>query len=377
MAGIYIHIPFCKQACSYCDFHFSTNLKNSTAVVEAICQELDFRKGYLRGEKIESIYFGGGTPSLLEKKDLEKILNTIHNFYTLGSNPEICLEANPDDLTQTKLKEISKAGINRLSIGVQSFHDEDLRFMNRAHNSKEAISSIKQAQDIGISNISIDLIFGSPSTTNKMWEQNLDQFFELNVPHLSSYSLTVEEKTKLAYLIKTNKVEALDDQKNYDQYLALQQAIDQNDFEQYELSNYCKNAQYSKHNSSYWLQKKYLGVGPSAHSYNGKSRQWNVSNNSLYLRAVNTKSSYSEKEELSEADQYHDYLITRLRTKWGVSKTEISSLFSDFIVSHFINQSNLIASKKVTRTDDSIIIKREFLFQSDQLVDLLWLDNVV
>ena len=374
MAGIYIHIPFCKQACSYCDFHFSTNLKNRSRIVEGIISELKIRKAYLENEHIDTIYFGGGTPSILNQFELDAILTAINKEYTINSEVEICLEANPDDLNKQKLEEINSLGINRLSIGVQSFHDVDLQFMNRAHNSSEALSSIALAQDIGISNISIDLIFGSPTTSNKMWEENLNKLFELQVPHLSSYSLTVEEKTKLAHQINKGLVAAIDDEKNYTQYLILQDYIDANHFEQYELSNYCKNEMYSKHNTAYWLQKKYLGIGPSAHSYNGKNRQWNIANNSLYFNGIKELSPVIEKEILTEKDAYHDFLITRLRTKWGIKLGEIEARFNPEILAHFKAKIPLLNKSMVNFENNHLLVNRKSLFQSDQVVEALWLD---
>ena len=313
MAGIYIHIPFCKQACSYCDFHFSTQLSNKEKVLKALEEEIQLRSNYLRDEIIETIYLGGGTPSLLNKAELNSIFSTIQENFLLADQPEVTLEANPDDLSIEKLTALRETPINRLSIGVQSFFDEDLRFMNRAHSSSEAITSIKNAQRLGFENISIDLIFGSQTTTNEMWQENLAQFFEFNISHLSAYSLTIEEKTALAHNIEKGVASSLDEDKNYQQYLLLQKAIQQNGFEQYELSNYCKNESYSRHNTSYWQGKKYLGIGPSAHSFDGISRQWNIKNNTLYCKSIQQKLPNFEREVLTEIDRYHEYLITNLR----------------------------------------------------------------
>ncbi|MDA9072074.1 radical SAM family heme chaperone HemW [bacterium] len=374
MAGIYIHIPFCKQACSYCDFHFSTKLSNKQNVLAAIEKELEFRTNYIGTEVVETIYFGGGTPSLLSQSEIQAILKKVNDVYTVSKSAEITLEANPDDLTMAKLKELKQTSVNRLSVGVQSFFEKDLKFMNRAHNAEEAIQSIRNAKEVGFANISIDLIFGSQTTSNEMWQQNLDTFFDLEVNHLSAYSLTVEEKTALAHQVAKGKVENVDDEKNYHQYLMLQAAIKENDFEQYELSNYCKNEAYSKHNTSYWQNKKYLGVGPSAHSFDGVSRQWNVRNNTLYINGINNNKPFFEKEELSEIDRYHEYLITSLRTKWGINKSTVENDFSDYIIEHFNKRSNLINKSIVDLSANFLKIKPEFLFQSDEVVRELMVD---
>ena len=374
MAGIYIHIPFCKQACSYCDFHFSTKLSNKQNVLAAIEKELEFRANYIRTEVVETIYFGGGTPSLLSQSEIQAILKKVNDVYTVSKSAEITLEANPDDLTMAKLKELKQTSVNRLSVGVQSFFEKDLKFMNRAHNAEEAIQSIRNAKEVGFANISIDLIFGSQTTSNEMWQQNLDTFFDLEVNHLSAYSLTVEEKTALAHQVAKGKVENVDDEKNYHQYLMLQGAIKENSFEQYELSNYCKNEAYSKHNTSYWQNKKYLGVGPSAHSFDGVSRQWNLRNNAQYVKAVNTETSFFEKEDLSEIDRYHEYLITSLRTMWGAELSYIENSFSEHIASHFTNKSQILNTSIIDMSHNSLKIKPDFLFQSDEVVRELMVD---
>lgn len=374
MAGIYIHIPFCKQACSYCDFHFSTKLSNKQTVLAAIEKELELRENYIGKELVETIYFGGGTPSLLNQSEIQAILKKVNDVYTVSKSAEISLEANPDDLTIEKLKELKKTSINRLSIGVQSFFEEDLQFMNRAHNAQEAVKSIRNAKEAGFTNISIDLIFGSQTTTNEMWQANLATFFELEVNHLSAYSLTIEEKTALAHQVVKGKVENVDDEKNYQQYLMLQKEIKNNGFEQYELSNYCKNEAYSKHNTSYWQNKKYLGVGPSAHSFNGVSRQWNVRNNTLYINAINGDKSFFEKENLSEIDRYHEYLITSLRTKWGVKRSRIENTFSEYIVTHFNQKIKTLNASIINISNELLKIKPDFLFQSDEVVRELMVD---
>ena len=366
MAGIYIHIPFCKQACSYCDFHFSTQLKNKSKLVSSLLVEADLRQNYLN-EKVESIYFGGGTPSLLNANEINKIINQLYKFYNIESNIEITLEANPDDLSSEYLIQLRNTPINRLSIGVQSFDQEDLQFMNRAHSASEAKSSILKAQDKGFENLTIDLIFGSPTSNLKKWEQNLDTFFSLNIPHLSAYSLTVEEGTRLAHDIRKGKVKRLEDNLVLAQYNQLQNAIKDNGFEQYEVSNYCKNESYAKHNSAYWKSTPYLGLGPSAHSFNGNSRQWNIKNNALYIKNLYSKLPYFELEELSEENRYHELLITALRTKWGISLSNFRSSFSTKIVDHFFK--NLITvSDRTIVTEDYVKVNGNYLFESDNIV---------
>lgn len=373
MAGIYIHIPFCKQACSYCNFHFSTQLSGKKALLEALADEIRARKNYLNDEAIESIYFGGGTPSLLTVNELMMLFEVLHKTFKIKPSAEITLEANPDDLTIEKLKNLQTTPVNRLSIGVQSFFEEDLRFMNRAHSADEAIRSVKNAQDIGFDQLNMDLIFGSPTTTNEMWQSNLKQFFELNIPHLSAYSLTVEEKTALAHRLKTGAIQALDENQNYRQYMLLQQAIEANGYEQYELSNYSKNEHYSKHNTAYWFSGNYLGIGPAAHSFNGESRQWNVSNNRLYLNAMKSNQGCFEKEDLTEKDRYHEYLLTGLRTKWGISFEAIEK-FSDSLQTHFFKQLKKLNFNGLIQSETHLKIDSAHLFQSDEVVRKLMLD---
>ncbi len=374
MAGIYIHIPFCKQACSYCNFHFSTKLSKKEVVLAAIHKEIELRKDYLGGERIDTVYFGGGTPSLLSKEELEDLVKVIHSHFSLHDEVEYCFEANPDDLTEPTLIWLNESPINRLSIGIQSFQEADLTFMNRVHNADEAIRCVRKAQKIGFSNISLDLIFGSQTTTDDMWRQNLEIFFDLGVDHLSAYSLTIEEKTALIHRIQNGRIEALDEDRNYRQYMILQEMIEMNGFEQYELSNYCKNDRYSKHNTSYWLGQNYLGIGPSAHSYNGISRQWNVSNNNAYIKKVKNNDPYHQIELLSEIDKYNEYLINSLRTKWGINILKLSQKFSDKIVNHFNKQVTLLSANLVSLTKAQLLVKKEKLFQSDEIVRHLMME---
>ncbi|MDX1545081.1 MAG: radical SAM family heme chaperone HemW, partial [Christiangramia sp.] len=285
MSGIYIHIPFCKQACHYCDFHFSTSTKKKSQLVEMLGRELVLRKNELDSEEIETIYFGGGTPSLLNKEELDQIFQTVFENFKVTENAEITLEANPDDLTQEKLKMLSESPINRLSIGVQSFFEEDLQLMNRAHNSDEALSSLKHAKRY-FDNISIDLIYGIPGQTNAQWKENLQTALDLEIPHISSYALTVEPKTALEKFIEKGKIKAVDDEQYREQFEILVSTLTTNGFEHYEFSNFGKPGYHSRNNMAYWMGRTYLGIGPSAHSFDGNSRKWNISNNTLYIKAI-------------------------------------------------------------------------------------------
>ena len=328
MAGIYLHIPFCKQACNYCDFHFSTSMKMKVDFVQAIIQEIELRKGVFANEFISSVYFGGGTPSLLSKEELDTIFEKLYKSFTIDADAEITLEANPDDLTFEKLQQLKDSPVNRLSIGVQSFRDEDLKYMNRAHTAIEALNSIKMAQDAGFQNITIDLIYGTPGMSNVDWKYNLRKSFALNIPHISSYALTVEEKTPLYYQILKKNLGPVDEQQSADQFKILMAEMLRHGYEQYEISNFCKDNSYSKHNSSYWKKDHYLGLGPSAHSYFGNLRMWNVSNNVKYIKALSTSKLPLVKENLNPQDMYNEYVMTSLRTKWGCSLIEIEKDYS-------------------------------------------------
>ena len=322
MPGIYIHIPFCKQACHYCDFHFSVSLQKKDAFIRALLEEIRLQKNYListdsKPSPVSTIYFGGGTPSILSAQEIKNILDEIKKNYPVKEDAEITLEANPDDLTKEKLKSLKDTGINRLSIGIQSFSDADLKFMNRVHDSKMALDSIKAAQDTGFSNLTIDCIYGTPTLSDEQWIHNLKTALELGIPHLSCYSLTVEPRTALAQFIKTGKVPPVEEAKAASQFELLMQFADDNNYEQYEISNFAKNKMYSLHNSNYWKNENYLGLGPSAHSYNGTSRQWNVASNSAYIESLHQHKIPFEKEELTITQQYNEYILTSLRTIWG------------------------------------------------------------
>jgi len=336
MSGIYIHIPFCKQACSYCDFHFSTSLKKKEAMVLALAKEIEMRKDkLLNSEKIETIYFGGGTPSILSVEEIQFLINTVYQNFEVVENPEITLEANPDDLNNESIRLLANTPINRLSIGIQSFFEDDLKLMNRAHNAEEAKKCLEIATK-HFNNITIDLIYGIPNMTNERWLQNIEIVLSFNIPHISSYALTVEPKTALDKFIKKGLVKQPDDEVAQEHFHILVNRLQKEGFVHYELSNFGKPNYFSKNNSAYWLGKKYIGIGPSAHSYDGKNRSWNIANNSLYLKLIQDNKLPCETEALSITDTYNEYVMTGLRTIWGVSlekvKTDFGTDYHDYLL---------------------------------------------
>ena len=338
MSGIYIHIPFCKQACHYCDFHFSTSMKKKDEMVLALAKEIQMRKSEFENEVVETIYFGGGTPSRLTIADLRLQMDSIYKNYKVAENPEITLEANPDDLSEDYLIELSKIGINRLSIGIQSFFEDDLQLMNRAHDSAEARKCLEIATQY-FDNISLDLIYGIPGMSNEKWRQNIETALSFGIPHISSYALTVEPKTALNKLIQTGKIDKPKDEVAEAHFQILVETLEANGFVHYELSNFGKPTYFSKNNSAYWLGKKYLGIGPSAHSYDGISRSWNVSNNAIYLKSLEENKLPNEIEILSKSDRYNEYIMTGLRTIWGVSLDRILAEFGNEYLSYLQKQS--------------------------------------
>ncbi|MCF6213970.1 MAG: radical SAM family heme chaperone HemW [Flavobacteriaceae bacterium] len=337
MGAIYIHIPFCKQACYYCNFHFSTSLKRKSEMIQALAKELVIRKNELT-KPIETIYFGGGTPSLLPIGDLKFLIDTIHQNYTVVDNPEITLEANPDDLNSEKIKCIANSPINRLSIGIQSFYDADLQFMNRAHTADEALNCLKEAVPY-FDNITVDLIYGIPNLTSKKWCRNLQTIFDLGIKHLSSYALTVEPKTALASFIKSGKYPPVDDNLAREHFNILVEETKKNGFIQYEIANFGKEDYFSKHNTAYWQGKFYLGIGPSAHSFNGTTRSWNIANNALYLKAIGKNELSIETEALSKKDRFNETIMTGLRTMWGVDLNAIEKNFGIHFKTQLLEQS--------------------------------------
>lgn len=376
MSGIYIHIPFCKQACYYCDFHFSTSLKKKDLMVAAIIKELEMRQAEFKEELVETIYFGGGTPSLLSLKEINSIIKAVYKFYKVNANPEITLEANPDDLSKGKIKELAKSPVNRLSIGVQSFFEEDLKLMNRAHNTKEAKDCIKEAIKY-FNNISIDLIYGIPGSSNKRWIKNIEKALSFNVPHISSYALTVEPKTALQKFIDKGVIQNVDDEQAQQQFQILLEYLEAANFIHYELSNFGKEGFFSRNNSAYWQGKSYLGIGPSAHSFNGQQRSWNVRNNSIYINSIKNDILPSEVETLTVTDRYNEYVMTGLRTIWGVSVTKVEREFGKSYKNYLLKQvQKHINEHLLYLDDDKLLVTKKGKFLSDGIAADLFLLNL-
>lgn len=340
MAGIYLHIPFCKQACNYCNFHFSTSLRLKDDMIDAIIKEISLQKNYLEGQTIETIYFGGGTPSLLSAEELMRIWDALEKNFPGQELKEITLEANPDNLTAAYLQALRSTPINRLSIGIQSFNDKDLQYMNRAHNAKEADYAVKAAQDKGFENISLDLIYGTPTMSDKEWLENIQRATALQVPHISSYALTVEAKTALAHAIEQGKSKEPDNAQTAAQFEQLMESLAQAGYDHYEISNFAKPGKYAVHNTNYWKGKHYLGLGPSAHSFNTYSRQWNVANNPQYISSILKEGKVRyELEQLSFEDRFNEYIMTSLRTMWGANPDYINKHFGEEVMNNLAEQS--------------------------------------
>ena len=352
MAGIYIHIPFCKQACNYCNFHFVTSLRYKNELVAALLKEIELRKNYLQGETNETIYFGGGTPSLLSTEDCQLLIEKCKTSFIVTGDAEITLETNPDDITDEKLSGWKAAGINRLSIGIQSFFEEDLRWMNRAHSASQAINSLQLAIQ-QYNNITVDLIYGHPLLTDEKWKQNVDRIIKLNIPHISCYALTIEPKTPLDKLIRENKKENIDPERQAHQFLLLMDWLSEAGYEHYEISNFAKPRMRSRHNSSYWSGKKYLGIGPSAHSFDGETRQWNIANNQTYIDSITEGLIPAEKEILSTIQKLNEYIMTSLRTIQGLDLNKVGG--SEFKV----RSQKFIDAEKMIEEDGFLKLTRE------------------
>lgn len=382
MSGIYIHIPFCKQACHYCDFHFSTSLKKKDELVNALAKELELRKDEFKNQSVETIYFGGGTPSLLTSDELRFLISEVYKNNDVSKNPEITLEANPDDLlsirkqSRTVFEDYLKIGINRLSIGIQSFFEEDLKLMNRAHNSEEAKECLSIATRY-FDNISIDLIYGIPGLSNERWIENIDMALSFNIPHISSYALTVEPKTVLASFIKKGVIKNVDDDLAQEQFHILIEKLEEAGFVHYELSNFGKPDYFSKNNSAYWQGKSYLGIGPSAHSFNGKVRGWNVRNNSKYIKSLEQNILPLESETLSTTDKYNEYVMTGLRTIWGVSIKKVEQDFGKHYKNYLLEQSQKHINEHLLYLhDDKLLVTKKGKFLSDGIASDLFKINI-
>ncbi len=352
--AFYIHIPFCKQACNYCDFHFSTSMKKKEEMVLALANEIGMRKSEFESQKVETIYFGGGTPSRLQISEIKLLIDEVYKHYSVSENPEITIEANPDDLSEEYLIELSKIGINRLSIGIQSFFEDDLQLMNRAHNAAEAKKCLEIATQY-FDNISLDLIYGIPGMSNDKWKQNIETALSFGINHISSYALTVEPKTALKKLIESGKIENPKDEVAQEHFEILVETLTSNGFIHYELSNFGKENYFSKNNSSYWLGKKYIGIGPSAHSYDGISRSWNIANNSIYIKSINENKLPSEIEILSKTDIYNEYIMTGLRTIWGISLIKIETDFGSEYLEYLLKQSQKFFNDELLFIENKIL----------------------
>ncbi len=372
MAGIYIHIPFCKQACHYCDFHFSTSLQKKETMIEALAKEIQLRKNEFENQEIETIYFGGGTPSLLTVENINFLIDSVYENYKIVENHEITLEANPDDLDQEKIIALSKTKINRLSIGIQSFFEADLKLMNRVHNAEEAKKCLETATKY-FDNISIDLIYGIPSLSDEKWLENINTALSYHTKHISSYALTVEPKTALYFQVKNKIIPKPDEDQAKNQFDILVEKLQQNGFVHYEISNFGKENYFSKNNTSYWQGKKYIGIGPSAHSFDGQKRSWNVANNNLYLKSILENKLPNEYEILSKTDLYNEYVMTGLRTIWGISLDKIEVDFGAIYLAYLVKQAKkYFENESLYKKDNTIFTHQKARFLTDGIASDLF-----
>ncbi|HMG16769.1 MAG TPA: radical SAM family heme chaperone HemW [Saprospiraceae bacterium] len=373
MAGLYIHFPFCKQACHYCNFHFSTSLRYKGDLIKGIQQEIKLRAPYLEGEELETIYFGGGTPSLLSGDEIQEIFKSIKDNFKIVDNPEVTLEANPDDLTEEYIADLRKTEVNRLSIGVQSFFAEDLIWMNRAHNPQQAHNAIKWSKAAGFNILTIDLIYGSPTTSNENWLSNIETAINYGIEHISSYCLTVEEKTPLFKMLKKGESVSVSEEHGASQFSMLMDTLEKAAYEQYEISNFAKNKQYARHNTAYWQGKKYLGIGPSAHSFNGESRSWNIANNNNYIKSINEGILPLTTEILTEKEKYNELVMTGLRTMWGVDINIIKALNPDLATQLAQDAQHFLKQDYLSFTDNAYKITMKGKFLADRIASDLFL----
>ncbi|MGB2341740.1 MAG: radical SAM family heme chaperone HemW [Flavobacteriaceae bacterium] len=377
MASVYFHVPFCKQACHYCNFHFSTSLKNKNLLLKAMLRELELRKAeFSKTERVNSIYFGGGTPSLLSAIEIKMMIDAVKTNFDLASEVEITLEMNPDDDRQNYLKELKEVGINRLSIGVQSFFDDELKLMNRAHSADEAFLLLNKVREL-FDNFSLDLIYGIPLSNLEKWKKNIELALRFEPNHISSYALTIEPKTVLSHQVKKQQVEVLDDDEILAQFNFLMDRLENEGYEHYELSSFGKPNFQSVNNSAYWSGKSYLGIGPSAHSFDGNTRSWNISNNAKYINGISTNRPFIEREILNEIDRYNEYLMTGLRTKNGISLSYIEDKFGLRYKELLEKEAqNHITSQMLYWDGDVLKVSRKAKFLVDGLAsDLFILNN--
>lgn len=374
MAGLYIHIPFCAKRCLYCDFFSNTEMKYKEPYVTALIRELEIRKDYIGNEPLETIYFGGGTPSQLQATDFERIFDAIQRLFDTSGCKEVTLEANPDDMTPEYVASLRTFPFNRISMGIQSFKAEDLRFLNRRHDREQALRAVELCKENGLANISIDLIYGLPGQTLKEWESNLDRAIQLDIPHISAYHLIYEEGTALYKLKEAGKISPVEEEISVSLFTSLIDRLTANGYLHYEISNFARPGMISRHNSSYWTGKKYLGAGPSAHSYNGESRQWNVSSLPAYIRAIGNGSPEIEVEELDINTRYNDFIITGLRTMWGVNLTEIQGQFgNDKLIYCQKQAAPYLKQGLLIEKGETLTLSRNGIFISDSIMsDLLW-----
>jgi len=376
MSGIYIHIPFCKQACYYCNFYFSTSLKKKKELLDCLAKEIVLRKDEIQIDVVETIYFGGGTPSILSTQEINALIETVYQNFKVIDTPEITLEANPDDLSEEKIKELAASKINRLSIGVQSFYERDLKLMNRAHNAEESKKCLELATQY-FSNISVDLIYGIPDCSNEQWIENIQTALSYGVPHISSYALTVEPDTALERFIDKGLIKNVDDDKAEEQFLILTDVLNEAKFIHYELSNFGKEEFFSKNNSAYWLGKSYLGIGPAAHSFDGVQRSWNVQNNTKYIKNILENELPIQREVLSVIDRYNEYVMTGLRTIWGVSLQRIKSEFGKNYAKYLQMQAQKYIDQELLCMENEVLkTTRKGKFLSDGLASDLFMLNL-
>mgnify|MGYP000963855040 CR=1 FL=1 len=376
MAGIYLHIPFCKTRCIYCDFYSTTRSELKTHYVHTLCRELEMRKEYLKGEPVETIYFGGGTPSQLEEADFKHIFETIRENYGMEHCREITLEANPDDLSQEYLKMLSSLPFNRISMGIQTFDDTTLQLLKRRHSSQTAVEAVRRCREAGFQNISIDLIYGLPGETKERWVNDLRQAIRLDVEHISAYHLTYEEDTPIYNMLKQHQIEEVDEDSSLQFFTLLIEHLQNAGYEHYEISNFCLPGLHSRHNSSYWTEKQYLGCGPSAHSYNGISRQWNVASLDKYIEGISSGNPTFEVEELDLYTRYNDFVITHIRTQWGMPLPKLRKQYGEELYKYCLRMATPhLQQGTLEIKNDTLKLTRKGVFISDGIMsDMLWVE---